>query len=1293
MFPSVSPKQSFPVLESEVLAYWKANNTFQKSIDSRPEDNPYRFYDGPPFITGTPHYGSLLSSVVKDVVGRYWTMRGKRVDRVWGWDCHGLPIEEKVQKKLGLSSNKEIEERWVKEFIDGCYEYTQSTSAEWDWYIDKIGRWVDMDNAYRTMDQDYMESVMWVFSELWKKWLIYEGKRVSLYSWKLSTPISNFEVAMDDTYQEVNDPAITVKFELEPNDRFPAGTKVLAWTTTPWTIPANMALAVRNDIEYALVAYHSLGDSIKNRDSLLDVTIKIEKTEYAIIANSQVLTIFQKWQWLVAWEWEDGEKEFQKWKLWYFIVKRFKWSELVGLWYVPPFPEYYYQKHGEKNHKIYHADFITDTDGTGIGHEAPEFGDVDFQLAKREGIYISEAMDEAGRYTSQIHDYEGTHYLDLENPEKWANRINIERMKVNNTLFKLENITHRVPFCPRSGTPLMQKAQSSWFIDIASQKDKLLAANEQINWFPEHLKFGRFAKGIESAPDWCISRTRFWWAPMPVWVGEDGEKVVISSREEIFELNKPYGQLEKREVEWKVKYFFKWGEFDGTEFNLHRPYIDAIKLKSPKTGNELTRIPEVLDVWMDSGSMPYAQMHYPFENKGEMEASFPADFIAEYVGQVRAWFYVMHVLGVLLNPNNEPTPTPSFTNVITTGVINGNDGRKMSKSYGNYPDPRLTIEKYGADPIRFYMLNSPLLSGGDMDFKEEQILETIKWVMLPIWNTYSFFTTYANIDGWEKDETEVWFTRHGETTANASHRMSDCSDDAELNETGMVQAQSAWQELKEQGKNFDVIIHTSRKRAIVTAEIIAREIWFAGQFILDERFAEQDAGEFSWKTLTEVAEMVGLPPDAPHNELRRKYKENKKEWLDAFEQRIMSAYIDILEKYKWKRVLIVAHAGTSRPIIHRYFWANRDDAYFDRRVKNAEPFRLMTTPLVNELDRWILSRLQVLIGQVHDAMDGYDVSRACRAIVSYMDELTNWYVRLSRRRFWWSEMTPDKASAYETLYTVLTETSKLLAPYMPFISEDIFRGLTKKESVHLEYITRPNRHLVDSELNRDMQICEHIVSLGLALRSRKNIRVRQPLASVTITRELSEYYQTIIRDELNVKEVRYENPEKLAKKICKPDARKIGPKYGKDVQKVIMEAKNGNFTEKENGIVDVGGFVLESGEYTMEYIPLEWAWDVEGGYGMVISLDTTITESLRLEWYARDIIRAIQDMRKEADYQVTDRISLHIYGAMHTEILAEFASMIQSETLSTLAPLMVNPDVEKDIEIEEGMILTVQIEK
>ena len=1260
-FPSISPKQSFPALESEILAYWKANDTFKKSIDSRPEDNPYRFYDGPPFITGTPHYGSLLSSIVKDVVGRYWTMQGRRVDRTWGWDCHGLPIEEKVQKKLGLKSNKEIEENGVKNFIDECYNYTRDVSSEWNWYIDKIGRWVDMDNAYRTMDQDYMESVMWVFSELWKKWLIYKGKRVSLYSWKLGTPISNFEVAMDDTYQEVNDPAITVKFQLEKNDKFPDGTSILAWTTTPWTIPANMALAVRNNIDYVLVSNNGEG---------------------YVVARNRLETVFKgKWE--------------------YTIIREFKGTELVGLSYIPPFPEYYHNKNGDKNHKVYHADFITDTDGTGIGHEAPEFGEVDFQLAKKEWIFISEAMDEAGRYTAQIHDYEWTHYLDLENPEMWANKINIERMKANNTLFKLEGITHRVPFCPRSGTPLMQKAQDSWFIDIQSQKDKLIEANEQINWFPEYLKEGRFKKGIETAPDWCISRTRYWGAPMPVWISEDWEEqLVVSSRDEIFELNKSFEQLEKREVEWKNVYFFKWGEYDGVEFNLHKPYIDAIKLKSPKTGNTLRRIPEVLDVWLDSGSMPYAQMHYPFENKEAMQASFPADFIAEYVGQLRAWFYVMHVLGVLLNPTGQEKPTPSFTNVITTGVVNGNDGRKMSKSFGNYPDPRMAIEKYGADPIRFYMLNSPLLSGGDMDFKEEGIMETIKWVMLPIWNTYSFFTTYANIDKWEKDTTEVWFSRHAESTSNVASKMSDGNDNPDITEKGREQAKSAGKALRDQGKNFDVIIHTDRIRTYDTARIIGEEIGFSGEYIIEDGFAEQTAGEYANKTLAEIAEMGNLGKDVSHVELRKLYKNNSVENIEQFEKRILSTYEDILIKYRGKKILIIAHAGTPRPILHKYMGMDMEQAYYDTNIFNAEVFQLMTTPIVNPLDSWILSKLQVLIGQVHDAMEWYDVSRGCRAITDYMDELTNWYVRLSRRRFWESGMTDDKKSAYETLYTVLTEVSKLLAPLMPFLSENIYQWLTGRESVHLEYITRVNKRLIANDLNRDMEVCEHIVSLGLALRSRKNIRVRQPLASVTITKVLSPYYKSIIQDELNVKNIIIADPKDLAKQICKPDARKIGPKYGKDVQIIIKNWKEGNFNYLHDGIVQIWDsiipdnvFELHKWEYTMEYLPLEWTLDVEGGYGMVVGLDTQITESLRLEWFARDIVRAIQDMRKEADYQVTDRVQISISGWLSAAIIADWKSYVEKETLSTVMDTLTNPDLEKTITDEDMGNVQINIKK
>jgi isoleucyl-tRNA synthetase/broad specificity phosphatase PhoE len=835
----------------------------------------------------------------------------------------------------------------------------------------------------------------------------------------------------------------------------------------------------------------------------------------------------------------------------------------------------------------------------------------------------------------------------------------------------------------------MQKAQKSWFIDIQSQKDKLIEANEQINWFPEYLKEWRFKKGIENAPDWCISRTRYWGAPMPVWTWEDGEQMVVSSREEIYEANKAYGQLEAREVEGKRVYYFKWGEYDGVEFNLHKPYIDAIKLQSPTTGQEMTRIPEVLDVWMDSGSMPYAQMHYPFENKEAMQASFPADFIAEYVGQLRAWFYVMHVLGVLLNPTNQEKPTPSFTNVITTGVVNGNDGRKMSKSFGNYPDPRMAIEKYGADPIRFYMLNSPLLSGGDMDFKEEGIMETIKGVMLPIWNTYSFFTTYANIDKWEHDRGSIYFVRHGETTTNESGKVNGGGMDTPLTEKWKEQARARGQELKNSHIEFDVIITTPKLRTKQTAEEISQIIGFDGIWDECSEFTEQDMWEYEGKDHADL-KADWIKTHGNEEGWTRIYRENSKESFVQFIARVNQWLDRVKAKYPWKKILIVAHWWTGRAFGNILLGNNYESTLRLSGIHNGEGFFLPNTPIVNPLDQWILSKLQVLIGGVHDAMEGYDVSRGCRAIVDYMDELTNWYVRLSRRRFWESGMTADKQSAYETLYTVLTEVSKLLAPLMPFLSENIYQGLTGRESVHLEYITLANRHLVANDLNRDMEICEHIVSLGLALRSRKNIRVRQPLASVTITREVSDYYKQIIRDELNVKEVRYENPEHLAKKICKPDARKIGPKYGKDVQKVITEAKNGNFVEKENGIIDVGGFILEPGEYTMEYLPLEGTLDVEGGYGMVVALDTTITEDLKLEGYARDLIRLIQDMRKEADYQVTDRITLSIAWEGSEQILSQFGEMITSETLSTFWNIE-TPDVEKNETIDANIVITLRV--
>ncbi|MDA9129002.1 class I tRNA ligase family protein [Candidatus Gracilibacteria bacterium] len=1272
MFPKVNPKQSFPEMEEKILAFWKENNTFQKSIDQRPKDNPYRFYDGPPFITGTPHYGSLLSSIVKDIVPRYHTMQGKRVERKWGWDCHGLPIEEKVQKKLGLKSNRDIEEHGVKNFIDECYTYTRETSAEWDWYIDHIGRWVDTDNAYRTMDQDYMESVMWVFKQMHEKGKVYKGQRVSLYSWKLSTPISNFEVAMDDSYEEVSDPAVTVMFpitDLSPTlsskereqaaASFPSqgkefkievskskvqiGDYIIAWTTTPWTIPAHMSMALNKNLSYSRVS---------------------SEGNYYILATARVETVFKG-------------REFE-------IIDSFLGEDLIGLKYTPPFNFYVGKVDADKNHKILHADFITDTDGTGIGHQAPEFGEVDFQLAQKEGVHISAALDDTGCYTEEIEDYVGMHYQD-------ANDVVSEKLKELGLLFKKESINHRVAMCPRSGTKLIYKAQDSWFINIQEMKDRLLAENEGINWQPKHLKHGQFLKSVESAPDWCISRTRYWGTPMPIWMGTDSEgnevdMKVFGNKQEIYdassaskkltkiifvrhgntdynekhiidvvgkaELNskglehaqnvltgledekidviyssplkrcldtispladnknidvqtsesaiefqalscqdKPSSQLHEGKIslgnsaikgdetievllerskkflnevieknegktivicshyytiagflqsihnfDWnsEVRSWAPTNQLDNPKYkpyisellftdskkplDLHRPYIDDITWKE---GNiTYTRLPEVLDVWMDSASMPYAQMHYPFENKTAMESSFPADFIVEYIGQVRAWFYVMHVIGVAL------FDTRAFTNVITTGIVMGSDGKKMSKSLGNYPDPRGTIQKYGADAIRFYMANSPLLTGGNMDFKEEGILEVVKKVILPLWNTYSFFTTYANIDGFKAHTTPL-------SNSLQSGERTDGNDEASF---------------PLEGKEFKI---------------------------------EVSGGE--------------------------------------------------------------------------------------KLTRN------------NPLDTWIISETHTLIAEVTSGMENYEVTDATRPIVKFMDKLTNWYIRRSRKRFWKSENDGDKIEAYETLYEVLVTLSQVIAPFMPFVAEEIYKNLTGETSVHLTDFPKADSSLIDTSLNEDMDLCQKIINLGLSLRTAQKIRVRQPLQSISIGENLSEYYKEIIKEELNVKEVSEADSQSIAKKICKPNGRLIGPKFGKEVKNIITQAKLGNFEEVDENTVKVGEFTLEGDEFEMAFVTEGESNNIESGFGMVIAMNLEITPELQVEGQARDIVRHIQEARKEAGYQVDDRIRVNILTENIESILSSYD--IASETLSTIDTTLLSGDLEKEIEL------------
>lgn len=705
MFKKVNTKQNFPEQEEKTIKFWKENKTFEKSVDQRPESNRYVFYDGPPFITGTPHYGSLLPSIAKDVVPRYQTMNGKKVERVWGWDAHGLPIENKVEKELGLKNRRDIEEFGIQKFIDECYKYTKETSAEWEWYIDHIGRWVDFENSYKTTDQNYMESVIWVFKQLYEKGLVYEGIRTSLYCTRCGTPVSNFEIAMDNSYKDMKDPAVTVKFKVIDNPEFEES-YILAWTTTPWTLPANRALVVDEKEDYVLIEY---------------------KSEKLILAKKRLEHVLNP-DFLHG----DGKKDSEK-LTGYKTLKEFKGKELVGSEYQAP---YDFFPPGKNDFKVYsYKGMVHMEEGTGIVHSAPGFGDIDTEMGKELGLTLMNNVDEAGLFTEDVKPWAGVYV-------KKADKGIIEDLGKRNLLFKHEQITHRYPYCWRCETPLIHRAQDSWYINIEKIRNKLKKNNEPINWVPKHLKTGRFGKGLDQAPDWGISRTRYWATPMPIWKHpeeEDCKHIMV------------FGSI--KEIE----------EASGQKvIDLHRPKIDAIKVKCEKCGEEMTRIPEVLDVWLDSASMPYGQRHYPFENKKEFDKNFPADFIVEYIAQTRAWFYVMHVVSTGLFDKN------SFKNVVSTGVIFGTDGRKMSKSYGNYPDPKATIQKYGGDALRMYMMGSKIMVGEDINISEDEIREQLKVFILPLWNSYSFLVTYANIHKW---------------TPNNSLISNLFDDDGTLNET------------------------------------------------------------------------------------------------------------------------------------------------------------------------------------------------------------------------------------------------------------------------------------------------------------------------------------------------------------------------------------------------------------------------------------------------------------------------------------------------------------------------------
>ena len=946
--------------EKSLVEWWKKNHIFEKSVENRPIDKSYVFYDGPPFITGLPHHGTLLSSVVKDAVPRFWTMNGYRVERRWGWDCHGLPAENFVEKQLGITDRREIGTKWsLEDYIIKARESMVANSEEWRGTIDRVGRWVDFDNCYRTMNKDFMESVWWAFKQLYEAGKIYEGRKVLMYDTKFATPVSKAEVTMDnDAYQTVTDPSAYVKFKTKDF-------KLLAWTTTPWTLMANRALAVSKDLDYGV--YDIDGEKL-------------------VVATKRAEAIF-------------GAATPEK---------TIKGQDLAGL---------DYESIDGTACKVFVADFVGEEEGTGIVHIAPAYGEDDYELFKahEDEINFIDTLDENGYYLPEtaalLHDL-GVRDTDDQGIQVWAsNKFIAKCLEEKGIIYKIEYIQHEYPFNPRSKERIMYRAFPSWFFDVEGQKEMMLAENENINWFPDYLKHGRFAKNIEAAPDWNLSRDRFWATAMPVWKGDKGSVKVVGSYKELEELS---GQ---------------------TLEDYHRPWVDEVTFDID--GEHFTRIEKVLDCWFESGSMPFAQLHYPFENKEKFEANYPADFIVEYVGQVRAWFYYVHTVNTALasigafGEKAKSGAKNAYKNVITTGTLAGNDGRKMSKSLGNYTDPNELMDQYSADSYRFLLLSSPVMSGEDFTMLDKDVSDTARKLSM-IWNVYDFFTTYAEVEGLSTED-------------------------------------------------------------------------------------------------------------------------------------------------------------------------------FSEKIDSSNP-----------LDVWIISRLYQLRNEITEGMEAYNLPKALDGVLPFIDDMSNWFVRRSRRRFSKNEDTLDKQAAFNTLHYVLVYLSKILAPFMPFLADELYQKMTgTEESVHL--LDWPEAGAIDTEVLEAMARTRSIITDALALRMQKSdtedqIKIRQPLSKLVYPGEkLPDFYEQIIAEEVNVKQV-------------------------------------------ENGAE--------------------------------LILDKTLTDELKREGYARELVRAVQSARKKAGLAPGDQIRL----SLSVEAPAEHLDFIKAEVLTDEIALNGNYAYDEIAKVN-GENITISLEK
>ena len=1014
MFDPVSNQPKFPKVEEDVLEFWNANLIFKKSLDNRKGCEEYVFYDGPPFATGLPHYGHLLAGTIKDVVPRYQTMHGKYVDRVFGWDCHGLPVENEMEKELNLSSKTEIEEYGIDKFNESCRGIVLRYTSEWESVVNRMGRWVDFKRGYRTMDRDYMESIWWVFKQLWDKELIYEGYKILPYCPRCATPLSNFEA--NQGYEDVMDPAITVRFKALDE----ADTYFLAWTTTPWTLPSNLALAAGPEIDYV---------KIKDGDS------------FYILAETRLGEYYK-----------DEQPE---------IVARFKGKELAGRRYEPLFP-YFAEMAKENAFQVLNADYVSTEDGTGIVHNAPGFGEDDAITCSANGIGEVCPIDAQCKFTAEVPDYEGRYVKDCD-------KDIIRRLKDEGSLVHRGQLKHSYPHCWRCDSPLIYRAMPTWFVNIEKIKDKMIAANQKINWTPSHIKDGRFGKWLENARDWNIGRNRYWGCPLPIWRNEDGEMVCVGSVEELEKLT---GQ-----------------QID----DLHKHFMDKVEIPSANGNSVLTRVPEVLDCWFESGSMPYAQNHYPFENKAHFEANFPANFIAEGLDQTRGWFYTLVVLGAAIFDK------PPFENVVVNGLILAEDGQKMSKRKKNYPDPKYMIDTYGADAIRLFMLGSQVVRGEDLRFTEEGVRDCLRKVMIPMWNAYSFFVTYANVDNWSPA-----------------------------------------------------------------------------------------AGE-------------PQPPTNPDN----------------------------------------------------------------------------------PLDCWILSSLNQMIEEITAEMDAYNLQKAANRFEKFVEDLTNWYIRRSRRRFWKSQDDSDKHDAYQTLYYVLVTFTKTAAPFIPFTTEAIYQNLRTEgmpESVHLCDFPVVDESRRDVYLEKQMDATMTAVQLGRFLRTQHKLKVRQPLAKAIIVppdeevKEMLSKTSDIISEELNVKEVEFSsNESNLVERSIKPNFKSLGPKLGKNMKEAAAQAANLSPGQIETLISggsvnlnfsDGSSFELGPDDMIIQRTEKEGVSVATEG-GVTLALDTKLNEELLEEGFAREFVSKIQNMRKEADLEVSDRIIIKFTANGELSgVPAKYCDYICGETLA-----------------------------